>query len=56
MITETPPIFGVISGPEGIPGDAPVTITADITPDPERTITAVVLNYTLGGRREARRR
>lgn len=45
VITETPPIFGDIGAPAGIPGDEPVTISAEITPDPERTIESATLFY-----------
>lgn len=48
-ITETPPVFGAIAGPDGIPGNEDVTISAVITPDPERTVTGVTLKYNLNG-------
>lgn len=44
-ITETPPIFNEVSAPDFVPGDEDVTITADIVPDPERTIESATLHY-----------
>ena len=45
VITETPPIFDEISGPDFVPGNEAITITAEITPDPERTIESATLHY-----------
>jgi hypothetical protein len=45
VLLESPPIFGGVEGPDDVPGDAPVTISIGVDPDPTRSITGVVLSY-----------
>jgi hypothetical protein len=42
---ESPPVFGPIAGPDDVPGEAPVTISAEVAPGTGRTISTVVLDY-----------
>ncbi len=42
---ESPPVFGAIQGPTDVPGNAPVTISVEVAPGADRTITSVVLSY-----------
>ncbi len=44
-VLETPPKITDVSRPDFVPGNAPVTITFDVTPDPNRQITSVELRY-----------
>ncbi len=45
-ILESAPIISNVSSPDGVVGATPVSITADVTADPARTLTEVVLVYT----------
>lgn len=42
---ESPPVFGEVTLPSTIPGNAPVPVSVSVTPTPGRTITSVVLDY-----------
>ncbi len=45
-ISISPPIFGTVQGPTDVIGNEPVTISLEVTADPSRTITSVVLDYS----------
>ncbi len=47
VVVESPPSVTDIGRPTGVPGANPIAISADVTPDPTRTITGVVLKYFL---------
>lgn len=45
-ITEAPPIVANLSRPDFVPGADAITVTADVTADPTRSLTSVELVYT----------
>ncbi len=45
-ITQTPPNIENLVGPSGAPGNAPVTVSADVTADQTRTISSVRVLYS----------
>ncbi len=45
QITETPPAISGVSRPSGVPGNAPIDITADVEIDVTRTLASAVIKY-----------